>query len=386
MALFRITDKSNYLLKFDLNCDVSLANAIRRTILTDVPTAGFKTEPYEESDVKIIENTSSLHNEFLSHRIGMTPLYVENVNNFDPEKYLFKLDIHNKSTKTIHVTTNDFKIINKDTNGEIENSNFFKPNEITNDFILLIKLKPNPDGDGEKINIEAKASVNSGELNSRYSPVSCVTYTNKIDEEKYKKALKEYLESKKSSDENPEDLERHFEISEKERHFVVDENDRPNQFEFRIESVGVLPSHLILISALEKLFLKLKKFLTNFDDAINTKNNQVVSFNKSTGVMESMDIVIQDETHTLGYLLQSYIQLLNGDKVKFIGYRNPHPLKKFIELNISVGNNDIQEIKNVIYSTCNEIIQLIKKIKLEVENEYNIATKKKKLVIKSQTK
>ena len=39
-------------------CDVSLVNAIRRTILSDIPVFVFKTFPYAENDVHIDKNTS----------------------------------------------------------------------------------------------------------------------------------------------------------------------------------------------------------------------------------------------------------------------------------------------------------------------------------------
>ena len=80
-----ITNRDRNLLKLNINnCDVSLVNSIRRIILSEVPTVGFKIESYEDSDIKIIKNTSSLHNEFLIHRISEIPIYIENTDTFDP--------------------------------------------------------------------------------------------------------------------------------------------------------------------------------------------------------------------------------------------------------------------------------------------------------------
>ena len=48
---------------FDMeNARPSLANALRRIILSEVPTVGFQTEDYETSTLRVIKNTSSLHN------------------------------------------------------------------------------------------------------------------------------------------------------------------------------------------------------------------------------------------------------------------------------------------------------------------------------------
>ena len=113
---FNFTETSNTdLIKFELiNSTSSFANAIRRCILDDVETIAFKTEPFHESHVNIIENTSSLHNEFLLHRIGMIPINYPDMQNFNPDKYRFVLDVENTSSKIIDITTQNFKIIYKE--------------------------------------------------------------------------------------------------------------------------------------------------------------------------------------------------------------------------------------------------------------------------------
>ena len=43
---------------FDLeNCNPSLSNALRRIIITEIPTVSFETNDYINSSLKIIENT-----------------------------------------------------------------------------------------------------------------------------------------------------------------------------------------------------------------------------------------------------------------------------------------------------------------------------------------
>ena len=55
------------ILKFTMSgINVSLMNALRRTILSDIPTVVFKTAPYEENKATIIANTSRLNNEILN--------------------------------------------------------------------------------------------------------------------------------------------------------------------------------------------------------------------------------------------------------------------------------------------------------------------------------
>ena len=55
-------------LRFQLeNTNVSIANALRRIILSEVPTIVFKTEPYAESKMNITKNNTRLNNEILNN-------------------------------------------------------------------------------------------------------------------------------------------------------------------------------------------------------------------------------------------------------------------------------------------------------------------------------
>jgi len=49
----------------DMN--VSLANGLRRTILSDIPTVVFRTSPNEQNKCIILTNTTRLNNEILKH-------------------------------------------------------------------------------------------------------------------------------------------------------------------------------------------------------------------------------------------------------------------------------------------------------------------------------
>ena len=90
------------ILKFTLsNVNVSIANAIRRTVLSDIPTVVFKTTPQEENHAQIITNTSRLNNEILKQRLSCIPICISNAQ--DQLKfisdYMLELNVENNLKK-----------------------------------------------------------------------------------------------------------------------------------------------------------------------------------------------------------------------------------------------------------------------------------------------
>ena len=81
MISFSNFDKSESdTIRFDVeNCNSSFVNAIRRTILSDIPVLVFKTTPYEENKVNIIKNTSRFNNEIIKQRMGCIPIHISDL-------------------------------------------------------------------------------------------------------------------------------------------------------------------------------------------------------------------------------------------------------------------------------------------------------------------
>ena len=107
-----IDNKTNdgYSIKFTLaNINFSMANALRRIILTDIPIVAFKTFPHEENLSVFHTNTTRLNNEILRQRLECIPVYIK-----DPEINLDELEVEinvkNIGNIMRTVTTKDFKI------------------------------------------------------------------------------------------------------------------------------------------------------------------------------------------------------------------------------------------------------------------------------------
>ena len=71
-----ILEQTSDSLKFNVeNIDVSLANSLRRIMISEVPCMAIEL-------VKIINNTSCLNDEYIAHRLGLIPLLSARVDEF----------------------------------------------------------------------------------------------------------------------------------------------------------------------------------------------------------------------------------------------------------------------------------------------------------------
>ena len=206
---------------------VSLTNAIRRIILSEIPNVAFY-----EKDIKIIENKSELHNEFIAHRTSLLPIYrdrqfkiVSKINKttgfrenvFDNESLIpiFVLDEHNTDDFAIgahyrDIFSNQFRVFQKklkflikkrDDEGkvveeiedtqELDIANFFKPDYFTGEYVHFYVLKSNPNDrmKGQKLHIEAHPSVGFAKKHASYSPVAGVAFKYEEDTEEMKNII-----------------------------------------------------------------------------------------------------------------------------------------------------------------------------------------------------
>lgn len=123
--------EENSFLKFTItDCNVSIANALRRIIISDIPTFVFRTFPYSENKCEIYKNTTRFNNEIIKQRLGCIPIYIDDVN-FPYKDYVMELNVKNDSDTIQYITTKDFKIKNKKRNNT--------PNLPFIQYFLLIK-------------------------------------------------------------------------------------------------------------------------------------------------------------------------------------------------------------------------------------------------------
>lgn len=384
-------DVNNRFMTFDLeDVDNTYANAIRRIILSDIKSIGFKTRPYNESDINVIVNETTMDNQKLTHRIGLVPICITHPENFDFDDYQFYIDKTNTGNDMVEVTSADFKIkkLSKNEVLSSEDTNkFFPPNPITNEHFLICYLTPDKTGTGEsggKLHFTAKASLKMARDDAKFN-VAQTSFKNKRDPVKIKEGFKEYIK------ENPgiskELAEKRYDITDADRYFHTDEYGHPNKFEFFIESYNVIPPSVVLYKALNILSTKLKNFINN----LKTGNYNAVDIYPSETYMDAFDISIHNETHTLAALLQSYLWFYYCEikkVVSYVGYIKPHPLQNNILLRIALveGQNSKENVIKVLDKCVEQLLKVNNKIISEVVKIKEVSTylTKEKKMTKSE--
>ena len=416
-------DKTKTSVEFELaNIHFSMANAIRRLIISHIKTVGFRSEPYELCDIKISINDSPIHNQMMTHRIAMIPINVPTPDKFDINEYLFSIDVVNNTNTIRPITSEDFQIKRISTNKMLSKDEvklFFPPDPITGDYVLLTNLRPkyfvpsktvsrevvaeinkefnNPVDDPMTFRFEAKASISNGVENGHYSPVACACYINTVDPNRAEYGLKVYIDSqneisaKQKIDNTPlEILKRRFDLSEQARYFYINDNNEPNVFTFKIETVGVIPSLIIFHRAIDIL----KDKITNFMSNLIAKNENIITVSTSKQLNGGFELKIQNEDDTLGNIIQSHLCLLYADftlpmeqrKLQYIGYKRPHPLEKHILIAVQGTTTDMHNIdtiekviSEVFKPGCMEIIKMLNKIQHELEGTPHFSSELKRI-------
>lgn len=313
-------------LKFTMsNANVSIANAIRRTMITDVPTVVIRTELYSNNQCNIEINTTRLHNEILSHRLSCIPIHIalEEAEQF-VEDYILEVDVKNDTEHTIYVTTEDFRIKSKSSGKYVtkeESKRIFPPHEKTHSYIDFVRLRPKLSDviPGEHIKLTANFSISTAKENSMFTVVSKCTYSNTIDMDKVEKkwaAKKKSLEASNMTAEEIEFHRKNFLILDAQREFV------PNSFDFTVRSVGVYDNRWIMRQAC-------KVILDRIDERVNQVNSGEMVIKISETTMDnSYDIIMENEDYTIGKLLEYllYEKYYTHEKImSFCGFKKLHP-------------------------------------------------------------
>jgi DNA-directed RNA polymerase alpha subunit len=354
--------EENGVYKFTLSgLNVSLANAIRRTILSDIPTLVFYTETYNDNKCNILVNTSRFHNEIIKQRLSCIPIHMKELDLL-PDKYILEVDVKNDTDSIIYVTTEDFRVRNKTNDNYLtqeETRRIFPPCPSTNYFIDFVRLRPKI-GDsipGEHLKLTCDFSVSNAKVNSMFNVVSKCTYSNSIDREAVDRAW-ETVNSKLIEENMPE-----HEIEFQKKNFKILDAQRiyiPDSFDFTIQTLGVYENNEIVKFACNIL----KNKLNSIVDAINS---DMLLITKSENTIEhSYDITLENEDYTIGKVLEYILYekyYMTEQILSYCGFKKMHPHDTDSIIRIAYFENlDKNMVREHLRIACNDAIEVFEKV------------------------
>jgi len=312
-------NKDKQVLNFVLSYkDTSIPNAIRRTLSSYIPTYSIDID-----SICITRNNTIFHNERIVHILTLVP--VKNyIKDGDYEKVNFSLskafdkDKVNKNdlfyNERIMIYTDDIK--------SSDGKSYFLSG------MPIVEVRK-----GQKLIID-KMKLKRGTQQEHAQFQSCIV-TYKIISNTPEKVTTEMnispvaINPLDHSDIYPHSPQKLLRLS----------------IDILIEKCNNLKKNIDNI-VIEKLPISLKDFG-------GTKKSDIFA----------TSIIINNEDHTMGYLLQSVISNMSEFKDKeFVGYRVPHPLKKNIVIKMITSNP-----KKVIVNALSELIKIFTQIKSEIK-------------------
>jgi len=318
-------------LKFTVKgINVSLANAVRRTILADIPTYCFRTLPHAENRVDITTNTTRLNNEIIKQRMGCIPIHLKandpDFEQFNVADYRVVLDVQNTGTASEYVTTKHFRIVNAKTGKELSESvvrRIFPPDAMTGGYILIARLMPRltQNVEGERLALTAEIGVGTARMDGMYNVVSTCAYcaTPNVAE-----ADKVWAECAKALERDGNDAA--FIASERKNWFAMEAQryTHSDSFDFIIETVGVYSNTEIVTKACLLLVEKCNKMISDIENA----SGDVDVAPSDTTLSNGYDVTMQNEDYTLGKCIEYFLHTnhYEGSRtISFCGFRKNHP-------------------------------------------------------------
>lgn len=157
MKLGPLESKKDNVLRFSIkDSSIKFANLLRRTIISQVPVLAIET-------VTFYENSGTIFDEYISHRIGLVPLTTPE--KLKEEEYVFVLDV--KGPKKVY--SGDLKPVEHEIKPAIDN-------------IPIITLL-----EDQSLRLEAKAVLGIGKTHAKFQPgFAFYSYDDKTGEIEFK--------------------------------------------------------------------------------------------------------------------------------------------------------------------------------------------------------
>eukprot|EP00873_Tetraselmis_striata_P033699 jgi/Tetstr1/453963/TSEL_040882.t1 len=299
--------------------DVALVSGLRRAIMTDVKIAAFRFDAVDPAaqDVRVSLNTGSLHNEIIGERVGLLPLHLDKAAllDFRPAAWRFEIDVENTGSKPLDVTTADISIVPTDdaaaADAATTAARVFRADPITGRHPIVTVLMP-----GQRLALEATATLGSGHEHARFNPVAACAMFPLQDKAAVDKARRG-REDKAT-----------FDALDAKRIVLRDAAGAPAAHRFCLETQCGMSAEEVVEAGYEALASRLRALADATDGTA-----RVHDVPPQTGSPPDIhSLKLSGEDHTSGALVQT--KLL--EKTDFAGYYLPHLLERAIVVRIRV--------------------------------------------------
>ena len=392
--LDKIVESGDNLLFTLSNVDLSIANGIRRTILSDIPLIVFRTEDATVNKCKIIENSGGkLHNQILQQRLSCIPVFVKpNVMVQDKawwNTYEMVIDVSNENSDIILLVTSEhFHLREIGTNPpftgkeddaakyllDTEVRKIFPPSPISGDYIEFSRLSPNINSSmqGGVLRLVARFDICTANTNSMFNAGNA-SIGNTMDAIKADAAwtvrLAELVEKMPAEEQKTEldRLKRDFYLLDARRYCIE------NSFDFTVRSDCVYTPKELVYQACDVLMQKCDAFELALDsNNLPIYPSSTTRANGYDAVIESTipfcyDIILENETTTFGCILVDALLTMyfteKDKEITYCAFNKFHPHNSYGVLRVAILSEDVVILKRCLKGAVKRAHQLLSEVR-----------------------
>ena len=317
-------------IKFRLSgVDKSVANALRRTLIGNIPILVMKPV-----DCIISTNTSRFTNEIIKSRLSAIPICDMNIKN----QYTISLSYKNTTRDTIFVRTNDFVVTHQ--GKKINTDELFPKHPYTKHHICFLRLKANI-GAPEEIQLECPTSIGTGNECGMYNSVGTCSY-------EYTHDVDAANGAKSSVTTDKED----WAVLDAKRLFVVKDS-----FDFILDSIGIHTNKEVLLLASIVLREQLDYCKKDLDITSSLNTIQNCFDVKMTGSYNhGMHFIKMKGDYSIGKILE-YILFKKMEQLTYITFFKLHPHDDHGILRIAFTDATPEMVRQNIIDACDDAIR-----------------------------
>jgi DNA-directed RNA polymerase subunit L len=302
----------------------AMANGIRRTILSSIPTVAMTGFPDEACSITFEKNTGAFNNEILKQRLECVPVHVTE-RSVDLSSHTVRLDVA-ASEGVRDVTTGDFSITWGPDNAKLPDKvvkQMFPADPITGDFILITRLNPSIPGvaPAERLVLAAKLEWTDGSNGGTATVAPTCSYAPTPDIERQEA---EWI----TVSAGEESIAKTDFLLGPGAHLVI-----PGSYDWTLETTGVYTPRELVTLASDILSAA-------FSALIETLSEPGTITPVDDGLVNCHAVRVGGDAYSVGYLLQTklYETHCSTDNTNYVGFRKDHPHDSHARLRIALAD------------------------------------------------